>query len=61
MKTVNVAGGNLFQIAFQQYSDATQWNRIALANNMIDPFFTGFTTLIIPALDTNASGGVYYQ
>ena len=41
MKTVTVAGGNLFALALEHLGDATQWNRIAQANGLIDPFVTG--------------------
>ena len=59
MKTVTVAGGNLFQIALEQLGDATQWDRIAILNGMVDPFLTGIVTLKIPQADPNAGGGVY--
>lgn len=36
-KVVDVNGGNLFQIAAQYLGDATQWNRIAKLNGLIDP------------------------
>ncbi len=59
MKTITTGGGNLFQIALQELGDATQWNRIAELNDLIDPFLTGIVTLKIPKLDPNAGGGVY--
>ncbi|MDY3551399.1 hypothetical protein R5W24_000475 [Gemmata sp. JC717] len=59
MKTITVAGGNLFQIALQELGAAEQWNRIAQANGMTDPFFTGTRTLRIPAVDLRAGGGVF--
>lgn len=59
MKTITVGGGNLFQIALQELGSADQWNRIAQANGLIDPFLTGITTLQIPKTDPNAGGGVY--
>ncbi len=59
MKTITTTGGNLFQLAFVYLSDAFQWNRIAKANNLIDPFLTGTVTLIIPPIDPNAGGGIY--
>ncbi|QEL14792.1 hypothetical protein [Limnoglobus roseus] len=59
MKSVTVGGGNLFQIAMLELGDATQWNRIAELNRLIDPFITGIVTLQIPKLDPNAGGGVY--
>lgn len=59
MKTVTVAGGDLFRIALDELGDATQWNRIAQANGLIDPYFSGIVTLRIPDRDANAGGGVY--
>ena len=60
MKTITVAGGNLFQIAFQQLGDATQWDRVAALNGLIDPFLTGIVTLQIPSVDPTAGGGIYF-
>ena len=48
-KTVTVGGGNLYDVAAQQYGDGTQWQKIAAANNLTDPALTGITTLTIPA------------
>ncbi len=48
MKTITVAGGNLYQLAAQYLQDATLWTLIASANNMSDPFFSGIVTLNIP-------------
>lgn len=59
MKTITTAGGNLFVLALEHLGDATQWNRIAQANGLLDPFLTGTATLRIPAVDANAGGGVF--
>jgi nucleoid-associated protein YgaU len=59
MKTVTVAGGNLYALALQHLGDATQWNRIAQANGLIDPVLTGIVTLEIPSADPSAGGGVF--
>lgn len=48
-KTVTAGGGNLYQIAAQQYGDASRWTDIAKANGLSDPNLTGFKTLVIPA------------
>lgn len=48
-KTVTVGGGTLYDVAAQHYGDATQWTRIAAANNLTDPQLTGVNTLQIPA------------
>lgn len=44
---------NLFQLAEQYYSDATQWEVIAKANQLMTPFPVGiFRNLIIPQLQS---------
>jgi hypothetical protein len=55
------AGGNLFQIAAAELSDATQWIRIAQLNNLTDPMLFGLVTLMIPAVDKSAGGGIALQ
>jgi nucleoid-associated protein YgaU len=57
LQTKTFPTGNLFSVAAQVYGDATQWNRIAAANGMTDPFFIGPVTLIIPPANPNASNG----
>ena len=59
MKTITVTGGNLYAIAAVYLGDATQAFRIAYANGLIDPVLTGTMTLIIPALNPQATGGIY--
>lgn len=59
MRTVVVAGGNLFDLALQYLGDASQWNRIAQENGLIDPMLTGVMTLNIPSIDPNAGGGIF--
>ena len=58
MNTLVVVGGDLFRIALQQLGDATQWNRIAALNGLSDPILQGLVTLILPAVDKTAGGGV---
>lgn len=59
MRTVIVvAGGNLFVIAAQYLQDATQWIRIAQANQISDPVLRGVTTLVIPERNPSAGGGI---
>lgn len=53
-----VAGGNLFALAAKYLNDATQWIRIAQANNLSDPVLSGVTTLVIPPVDARAGGGI---
>jgi hypothetical protein len=55
---VMTSGGNLFALAAQYLSDATQWIRIAQANGLSDPQLTGLTSLVIPPIDKTAGGGV---
>ena len=61
MQTITVAGGNLFAIAAQLLGDATQWLRIAQANGLSDPMLQGLVTLVIPAADPSAGGGIAAQ
>lgn len=64
MKTIQVTGGNLYQLALQHLGDGTQWNRIAQANANpaggppLDPMLTGLVTLKIPSVNPNLSGGI---
>ena len=59
MRKIQVSGGNLFQIAAQYLQDATQWNRIAQANGLSDPYLPGgVQVLLIPAVDPGAGGGI---
>jgi hypothetical protein len=67
MQTINIAGGNLFQLALKYLGDATQWNRLALANlgtlaplgGVPDTFIPGLVALNIPAVNADAGGGIY--
>lgn len=61
MRTVTVAGGNLFRIAAEQLGDATQWIRIAQLNGMSDPMLIGVNTLLIPDPDPNKGNGIAAQ
>lgn len=56
--SVIVSGGNLFALAAQYLQDATQWIRIAQANNLSDPQLTGINTIVIPPVNPNAGGGI---
>ena len=57
-RSITVVGGNLYQIAAVQLGDATQAVRIAQLNGITDYFLNGVTTLLLPAADTGAGGGV---
>jgi hypothetical protein len=61
VKTITVAGGNLFRIAAEQLADATQWIRLAQLNGIEDPMLSGIVSLLIPAQDANAGGGIASQ
>jgi hypothetical protein len=52
VSTVTQTGGNLYQVAAQQYGDATLWSSIANANGLTDPQLTGINTLTIPSNPT---------
>jgi len=57
-QVVVVAGGNLFALAAQYLGDATQWIRIAQANQLSDPQLEGVNRLVIPPVDPTAGGGI---
>jgi nucleoid-associated protein YgaU len=62
IRTITVAGGDLFRIAEKYLGDAEQWNRIAALNpdvlvDRCDPIITGVVTLKIPPLNLQASNG----
>jgi hypothetical protein len=61
MKTVTVAGDNLFRVAAEQMADATQWIRIAELNELSDPMIIAVTELQIPDCDPAAGGGIAAQ
>ena len=58
MKTITVAGGDLFRIAMAELGDATQWVRIARLNDIDDPMLTGLNALRIPPRDANWPGSL---
>jgi nucleoid-associated protein YgaU len=59
MRTVIVAGGDLYQIALIELGNAAQWWRIAEANGLTDPILTGgLTSLLIPGEDATLTDGV---
>ena len=61
MRTLIIAGGDLFRIAADRLGDATQWIRIAQLNGLTDPLLTGVTTLQVPDTDPSAGGGIASQ
>lgn len=58
MKTITVAGGDLFRIAMAELGDASQWVRIARLNDIDDPMLAGLHTLRIPPRDANWPGNL---
>ena len=58
MRTILVAGTDLFTVAAQELGDATQWFRIAALNGLIDPLLFGLVTLRIPDPDASQVGGL---
>lgn len=54
---IDRGGWKLVSYRRQELGDATQWNRIAAANGLWDPFLDGVVTLIIPPVDPNAGNG----
>ena len=58
MRTILVAGTDLFTVASQELGDATQWFRIAVLNGLTDPMVFGLATLQIPDLDASQTGGL---
>ncbi len=61
MKTITVAGDNLFKIAAAELADARQWIRIAELNKLSDPMLVGVASLLIPDIDPSAGGGIASQ
>lgn len=57
-RKITVAGGNLFQLAAATLGDATQANRLAVINGLLDPFAVGVSTLFVPAINKSATGGL---
>lgn len=57
-RKITVAGGNLFQIAALTLGDATQANRLAVLNGLLDPFAIGVSTLSVPEINKSATGGL---
>ena len=58
MRTILVAGTNLFTVAAQELGDATQWSRIAVINGLTDPMLFGLVMLQIPSIDTFQTGSL---
>lgn len=48
IKTITLSGGNLYQVAAEEYGDVTLWPDIAAINELDDPQLTGIQTLTVP-------------
>ena len=48
VKTITLSGGNLYQIASDQYGDATLWESLATVNGIDDPQLTGINSIQVP-------------
>jgi len=57
LQVVTVSGTTLFAVASQYLGDATQWNRIAKLNGLVDPTIAGTATLQLPAVNASAGNG----
>ncbi len=53
VREITLSGGNLYQVASDQYGDASLWSSLASANNITDPQLTGINTLTIPSNPTS--------
>lgn len=53
VRSVTLSGGNLYQVASDQYGDASLWSSLATANGLTDPQLTGINTIIIPSNPTS--------
>ena len=57
-RTISVAGATLYQVAAQYLGDASQWNRIASLNGLVDPWLPlGVLTLKLPPVSATAGNG----
>lgn len=48
VKNVTLSGGNLYQVAADNYGDARYWESLATVNNLTDPQLTGINTIVVP-------------
>lgn len=55
-KVVRVSATTLFHVAAKELGDATQWNRIARLNGLVDPWIGPETELKIPQPGTSNGG-----
>lgn len=55
VKTLTLSGSNLYQVAADQYGDATYWDSLAEANGLTDPQLTGINTITVPTTPVSTS------
>ena len=60
VKTVTLSGGNLYQVASDQYGDATQWESLATVNGIDDPQLTGINTIQVPTTPSSQASKASY-
>lgn len=48
VKSITLSGGNLYQVASDNYGDASYWESLAIVNGLTDPQLTGINTIIVP-------------
>ena len=49
------AGSTLFHIAAEYLNDATLWYRLAIVNNLRDPFISTSTPILVPVKDSRGT------
>jgi hypothetical protein len=62
--TISAADVSLFHVAVRTLGDATQWNRIAALNGLLDPWLFGLSapiTISLPSVDSTQGGGLPAQ
>lgn len=57
-KIVRVSGTTLFHVAARELGDAQEWERIAILNDLVDPFIDAEVELKIPQRTAGARGVV---
>ena len=55
-KIVRVSGTTLFHVAARELGDASQWDRIARLNGIVDPWIGPLTDLKIPQPGKSTGG-----
>lgn len=55
VKSITLSGGNLYQIASDEYGDATYWDSLATVNGLTDPQLNGINTITIPTTPSSTA------